>query len=238
MPNTSLLMWQEWMCCWTSLTDLLFVQWHTISHLTAVWTYRGAQHAQRLLSSSKILYFCFVVHQSPFSIFTYSYNCWCIKSVFFIFCVFLHFGAYVPFRCIWPVLMKSRDLLHKHLSSPEGFVLNGRREHEGSVDPGCIFHRSAQDRAQAWGRCVPRGTMPWSILELQHIKSSACWCFCLFVSHFFPELYIRRRTYTTWLRTNHISSVQEKEPVCGHALDLAHEVMQRTCNVNWPQLAH
>lgn len=88
MPNTSLLMWQEWMCCWTSLTDLLFVQWHTISHLTAVWTYRGAQHAQRLLSSSKILYFCFVVHQSPFSIFTYSYNCWCIKSVFFIFLFF------------------------------------------------------------------------------------------------------------------------------------------------------
>lgn len=60
------------------------------------------------------------------------------------------------------------DVSHKQLSCPEGFGLNGRIEHEGSVDPGRIFHRLAQDRAPSLVEsCARRGP------ALEHSEASA-----------------------------------------------------------------
>lgn len=145
----------------------------TYSHLTAVWRFRGAQQAQRLLIHSKVLLLCI----KALSVYL---NIHIFVDIFKVFsqCIF---WAYVAFRCSWVVLMRSRDLLHKQFSCPEGFVLSGRMEQEGSVDQGHIFHRSAWVWAPSLGRSVPGEGLPWSIVELWHTKTSACWWFCFFV---------------------------------------------------------
>lgn len=90
----------------------------------------------------------------------------------------MHFRACISLRCSSVVLMKSRDLFHKHASRPGGSVLGSRPERAGSVDQGHVFHRSAQDQAPSLGRCVPRGG-----LALEHADVPVSLSLSLFLNY-------------------------------------------------------